>query len=60
MKNLQTELNGKNINSVYFNSRSALKKFIEKYNFAGHVVLVKGSRGMKMEDFVNQIREMAK
>lgn len=57
MKTLYLELENKHTNAVYFPSRKALYKFIGKYNYSEQIVLVKGSRGMKMEDFVNQIRE---
>lgn len=57
MKNLSLALETENINSKYFATRKLLESFIKQYDFNNQVVLVKGSRGMKMEDFVQQIRE---
>ncbi len=54
MKNLSASLK-KNINRKHFESRDELKSFLRKYDFTGSAVLVKGSRGMKMEEFVNTI-----
>lgn len=47
------------ININYFKNRRALKSFINKNDFSGQVILVKGSRGMKMEEFAEQIRNKA-
>jgi UDP-N-acetylmuramoyl-tripeptide--D-alanyl-D-alanine ligase len=60
MKHLSAVLEGKKINSKHFSTRRQLKTYIEKNDFSNQVILVKGSRGMKMEDFVEQIREKAK
>ncbi|MBU0474001.1 MAG: UDP-N-acetylmuramoyl-tripeptide--D-alanyl-D-alanine ligase [Bacteroidetes bacterium] len=57
MKNLSLELEKEKINSKYFSTRKLLTSFIKQYDFNNQVVLVKGSRGMKMEDFAEQIRE---
>ncbi len=59
MKNLYEELQKKNIPSKYFISRKRLGTFLAKYNFSDSVILVKGSRGMKMEEFVRNIEEKA-
>jgi UDP-N-acetylmuramoyl-tripeptide--D-alanyl-D-alanine ligase len=59
MKNLNEELTKTDINIKHFNSRNALKTFLNKQDFIDSVVLVKGSRGMKMEEFV-QIIEAGK
>lgn len=47
------------ININYFKNRRALKSFINKNDFSGQVILVKGSRGMKMEEFAEQVRNKA-
>ncbi len=47
------------INISYFKNRKALKLFINKNEFSQQVVLVKGSRGMKMEEFAELIRDKA-
>jgi UDP-N-acetylmuramyl pentapeptide synthase len=52
---LCTELAKQKIDSIHFESREELKLFIGKKNFQDSVVLIKGSRGMKMEEFVNVI-----
>ncbi len=60
MESLAKSLDNESINSKHFATRRMLKIFIEKNNFENQVVLVKGSRGMRMEDFVEQIREKTK
>ena len=40
----------------HFNSRKALKSFLDKTDFSNSVGLVKGSRGMRMEEFVQVIK----
>ncbi len=55
MKYLFAELAKQKINSIHFESRDELKSFIGKKDFKDSVILVKGSRGMKMEEFVNVI-----
>ncbi len=55
MKYLFAELAKQKIDSIHFESREELKLFIGKKNFQDSVVLIKGSRGMKMEEFVNII-----
>jgi UDP-N-acetylmuramoyl-tripeptide--D-alanyl-D-alanine ligase len=56
MENLNKSLK-KNIEKKHFESGSELKAFLKKYDLTGSAVLVKGSRGMKMEEFVNVIAE---
>jgi UDP-N-acetylmuramoyl-tripeptide--D-alanyl-D-alanine ligase len=59
MKNLNEEL--KKVGTIknrHFASRSTLKKFLETKDLTNSVILVKGSRGMKMEEFVNVIKEL--
>ncbi len=59
MSTLDNALKKTKVNRVYFKNRRALNSFIKKNDFSGQVVLVKGSRGMKMEEFVEQIRNKA-
>ncbi len=51
MKKLNDELAGKKIKTGFNLKRSAFISRIEKNNFSNAVILVKGSRGMKMEEF---------
>ncbi len=60
MEGLDAALKNRKINSQHFATRRLLKLFIEKTNFDNEVVLIKGSRGMRMEEFVEQIREKVK
>jgi UDP-N-acetylmuramoyl-tripeptide--D-alanyl-D-alanine ligase len=60
MKTLSDTLANTNINSKHFLQRRHLKSFIAKENMSEQVVLVKGSRGMKMEEFAEQIRSIGK
>jgi UDP-N-acetylmuramoyl-tripeptide--D-alanyl-D-alanine ligase len=59
MKNLYDALRQKNISSKYFSSRKRLANFLTGNDFTDSVILVKGSRGMKMEEFVKIIEEKA-
>ena len=56
MKYLNIKLKSKNIEALHFNDRESLKKFLTNESFANSVILVKGSRGMKMEEFVDIIK----
>ena len=40
-------------NGLFFNNENNLKKFIKENIKSGDIVLIKGSRGMKMERFIN-------
>jgi len=40
----------------HFTKREVLKSYIKNLNFDNSVILVKGSRGMKMEEFVSEIK----
>lgn len=40
-------------NGLFFNNQNDLKKFIKENIKSGDIVLIKGSRGMKMERFIN-------
>ena len=55
MKYLNEELNSVSIVHKHFNNRSSLAEYIKKINFSESVILVKGSRGLKMEDFITLI-----
>lgn len=56
MKFLSNELKGKKIYARHFSRRDSLIKFIRSSNLNDSVILVKGSRGMKMEEFLNEIK----
>lgn len=55
MKNLHNALKNKKTNSVHFMNREALKKFLAEKFLGDSAILVKGSRGMQMEEFVKLI-----
>lgn len=44
----------------HFETRDLLKKYLRKLNLHNSVILVKGSRGMKMEEFVSLIESRVK
>lgn len=56
MKYLNKMLKGANLISVHFSTRDELKDFLTNKSFSNSIVLVKGSRGMRMEEFVEHIR----
>lgn len=56
MKNLFTELKNSGINVNYFKDREKLTDYLKSNNLMNSTVLVKGSRGMKMEEFVTIIK----
>jgi UDP-N-acetylmuramoyl-tripeptide--D-alanyl-D-alanine ligase len=53
MQYLVKELRKKNIRSIHFFLREALSLYLQYEEIENSVILVKGSRGMKMEEFVN-------
>jgi UDP-N-acetylmuramoyl-tripeptide--D-alanyl-D-alanine ligase len=55
MKYLNGVLNKNKINNIHFNNRQRLKEYLNRLALEDSVILVKGSRGMKMEEFVNII-----
>jgi UDP-N-acetylmuramoyl-tripeptide--D-alanyl-D-alanine ligase len=57
MKVLGSELKKTGIEFKHFTERKSLSQFILSKDFSDTVILVKGSRGMKMEDFVEVIKE---
>ncbi len=52
MKNLNDALKVKKITHQHFTKKEKLAGFITEKNFSNSVVLLKGSRGMKMEEFI--------
>ncbi|PKL89233.1 MAG: hypothetical protein CVV23_06180 [Ignavibacteriae bacterium HGW-Ignavibacteriae-2] len=59
MKNLADELQKNSIDSVHFNTKKQLEKFLLATDLTNYKILVKGSRGMKMEQFVELIKTKA-
>lgn len=57
MKKLHTQLRKNEIKSIHFYSREALSLYLKYEELEQMVVLVKGSRGMQMEEFVKVIKE---
>ena len=53
MKLMNQKLNGKTKIHQHFAERESLKNFLKKFDTNNSAVLVKGSRGMKMEEFVS-------
>lgn len=53
MKLMNQKLNGKTKVHQHFTDRESLKNFLKKLNVNNSAVLVKGSRGLKMEEFVS-------
>lgn len=53
MKHLNKELRKKKIKSIHFQTREALSLYLQYEDIDNSVILVKGSRGMKMEEFTN-------
>lgn len=47
------------VESMHFTDRKCMEKTLAEFNFKGSVILVKGSRGMKMEEFVKIIENKA-
>ncbi|TDJ54424.1 MAG: UDP-N-acetylmuramoyl-tripeptide--D-alanyl-D-alanine ligase [Ignavibacteria bacterium] len=60
MKALHVKLINKRIITKHFRTRKSLQKFISNYNLQNTVILVKGSRGMRMEEFANTILSKTK
>ena len=53
MKHMHSELRKKKVRSIHFYLREALSLYLKYEEIDGSVILVKGSRGMKMEEFAN-------
>lgn len=56
MKQLNKELKKKKIQSIHFHTREALSLYLRYEEIDNSVILVKGSRGMKMEEFINILK----
>jgi len=56
MKYLHEKCDGTNLIAKHFTKRDILKRYIKNLNFDDSVILVKGSRGMKMEEFISGIK----
>jgi UDP-N-acetylmuramoyl-tripeptide--D-alanyl-D-alanine ligase len=56
MKCLNEKLAQTNLNAKHFKSRKKFENFINETSIENSVILVKGSRGMKMEEFVSTIK----
>lgn len=59
MKHLTGKLKKLGAFSEYFESKELLKKYLKKVNLHNSVILVKGSRGMKMEEIVSFLEKRA-
>ncbi|MBX3007364.1 MAG: UDP-N-acetylmuramoyl-tripeptide--D-alanyl-D-alanine ligase [Melioribacteraceae bacterium] len=57
MKKLHTQLRKNEIKSIHFYSREALSLYLKYEELEQTAILVKGSRGMMMEEFVKIIKE---
>jgi len=57
MKYLHRELKKKKIKTVHFDTRDALKLYLQYEDIDNSAILVKGSRGMKMEEFINILEQ---
>ena len=56
MKHLYEKFDRTNLLAMHFTKREVLKSYIKYLNFNDSVILVKGSRGMRMEEFVSEIK----
>ncbi|MEJ2615950.1 MAG: UDP-N-acetylmuramoyl-tripeptide--D-alanyl-D-alanine ligase [Ignavibacteriaceae bacterium] len=52
MKYLSDEINNQKIIKRHFRSRENLKSFLKNLELSNSIILFKGSRGMKMEEFI--------
>jgi UDP-N-acetylmuramoyl-tripeptide--D-alanyl-D-alanine ligase len=59
MKSLCDALSKTKIECNHFDTRESLNEFLNNTDLSNTVILVKGSRGMKMEEFVNSIERRA-
>lgn len=60
MKLMDKKLNGKTKNHKHFTDRESLKNVLDKIDISNSAILIKGSRGMKMEEFVSVIEAREK
>ena len=56
MNYLHKRFDQKNLFAKHFTNRSVLMDYIKNLNFDDAVILVKGSRGMRMEEFISEIK----
>ena len=56
MKNLNESLKKKTLAKKHFAGRNSLKNFLQKIDLNNSVILIKGSRGMQMEEFVEIVK----
>jgi UDP-N-acetylmuramoyl-tripeptide--D-alanyl-D-alanine ligase len=59
MGSLHSELKKMEVESIHFDNRQDLVQYLKTFKFPGYVVLVKGSRGMQMEEFSKLIEMKA-
>jgi len=57
MKHLNKVLRKKKVKSIHFHIREALSLYLQYEEIENSVILVKGSRGMKMEEFVTVLEK---
>jgi UDP-N-acetylmuramoyl-tripeptide--D-alanyl-D-alanine ligase len=60
MKYLAEELTSKRIKSQHFDDQMELRKYVHEMDISDSAILVKGSRGMKMEQFVEILQNKDK
>ena len=56
MKYLHEKLDGRSLATKHFTKRNVLVSFIKNLDLGDSVILVKGSREMRMEEFVSEIK----
>jgi UDP-N-acetylmuramyl pentapeptide synthase len=56
MKYLHEKLDERSLVTKHFTKRNMLLSFIKNLDLDDCVILVKGSRGMRMEEFVSEIK----
>ena len=56
MNYLHKRFDQENLFAKHFTNRSVLMDYIKNLNFDDAVILVKGSRGMRMEEFISEIK----
>ncbi|MFH0735668.1 MAG: UDP-N-acetylmuramoyl-tripeptide--D-alanyl-D-alanine ligase [bacterium] len=54
---IANELKNSSVKVNYFTEKEKIYKFLDESNLVNSVILVKGSRGMRMEEFVNYLKE---
>ncbi len=59
MKEMDGSLGSSVISHKHFSRREKLKASLKNLNLSGSAILIKGSRGMKMEEFVNALEAEA-